>query len=395
MPSLKNEKYLLPIGIFVGAVLLSVLLLFTAPEAKKRPQGAVAPMVDVAGIEKGDFPVVIEAMGKVVAAQEIELIAQVSGEVITAAESFVPGGVVNAGELLLNIDPKDYELELARQQANYDIELGQQKKARKELEILRSSGSKGPKDKYLVLRGPQLKQAEVGLQKAQLDLERTKVSTPFNAMITETKVNLGTKVSTQQSLATLVGTDEYWVQLSVSIDQIPWVLTGEGSSPAQIRLNGGRGAIRYGKVARIVGQLEQSSRLAPVIISIEDPLQLNTQQEKLSPVLLGDYVSVSVFGKTLNNVYRAPHHFVRNGNIVWAARNEKMVFVPIEVLHKDREFVYFTADELIPDERIVTSEIATPINGMKIEIKINNADNLANSQHNVAQHASAATSHAQ
>ena len=372
-------------GVLAFALVLASVLLYTSPEAKKRPQGAIAPIVGVVSVEQGDFPVTIHALGEVVPAQQIELIAQASGEIIEISDDFVPGGLVQVGKQLLQIDPEDYRLEMAKHQANYDIELGQQQKARKELEIVKRSGSSGPKDQYLVLRGPQLKQVEADLARAKLNLSRTKVRMPFNAMVVQRHVNLGTKVTAQQALATLVGTDEYWVQLSVAVDQLPWLLSGEQGSQAEIKLNGGRGAMRYGKVFRIVGQLEGSSRLAPVLISIHDPLQLQAvEQERLPPLLLGDYVAVTVFGKTLTAVYRAPHHYIRNGNILWTARDEKMVFVPVNILHKDRDYVYFKA-ELLQDERIVTSNIATPINGMRIETKPHNAQSTTAENQKIAQ----------
>lgn len=367
------QKYGLPVAVLIAALIIAWLLLKTPPQAHKGQKVVIAPMVDVVRIEKGSFPVLIQVMGQVIPAKEIELVAQVSGEIVEVSDSFVSGGIVRLGQSLLKIDPQDYQLELDKQKAAYEIELGQQQKARKDLEILRRSGSKLPKDQYLILRGPQLKQAEIELQKAKLSLDRTNIKAPFNAMVVKTNVNLGAKATAQQALATLVGTDEYWVQLSVPVDQIQWVLTGEHGSHAEIRLNGGRGAIRNGRVARIVGQLQQSSRLAPVIVSIDDPLQLAADQERLPPLLLGDYVDVTVHGKELSAVYRTPHHYIRNGNIVWTARAEKMVFIPVDILHKDREYTYFKAD-LIADERIVISEIATPVDGMTIEVKDNTAE---------------------
>ena len=375
------NRFLLPLGILLFAVVVAGLLWIIKPEAEKQKQRPASMAVDVLPVEQGDYPVIVQAMGEVIAFREVQLSAQVGGEIVDTSEFFAPGGLVKAGEPLLQIDKRDYEFELSRQQAvyqqaegKYEIELGQQKNARRDLELLYKNNPLKTQDKYLVLRGPQLKQAEAELQraraeleKAQLDLERTQVRAPFNALIVERQVNLGTKVSPQQSLATLVNTDKYWIKISVPVDKLPWLEVGENGTQARVIMSNGRGE-REGYLSRVVGRLEDSSRLAPLIININDPLLLQTENaDSKKPMLLGDYVSVKLSGRLLNNVFRVPHHYVRNGDIVWIARDQRMVFVPITILHKDREFVYFNA-ELQQDEQIITSNIATPIDGMSIQI---------------------------
>jgi RND family efflux transporter MFP subunit len=381
MPKIAANRILLPIGITVFALIVAILLLANRPEAKKRPQGPIALVVDVIPVEKGDFPVIVLAMGEVSAFREVELSAQVGGEIVGTAEHFAPGGLVKAGEPLIRIDARDYELEVARQEALfrqaegvYEIEQGQQKNARQDLALLNRDRPEKTTDTYLVLRGPQLKQAEAELRRARADLdrarlnlERTQVHAPFNALIVERRVDLGTKVSSQQALATLIDTDEYWIKVSVPVDKLPWLEVGENGSYTVVQMSNARGE-RDGRLVRIVGRLEEGSRLAPLIVSVKDPLLLqseNTGDKK--PMLLGDYVTVTINGRVLQDVYRVPHHYVRNGNIVWTARDQKMVFVPVEVLHKDREYVYFNA-ELQQNERIIISNIATPIDGMQIQI---------------------------
>lgn len=385
MSSLSLNRILLPGGIVFVALITAISLLLIQPEAKKRERPAVAPIVDVVPLEKGDFPVIVHAMGEVVPQLQIELTTQVSGEIVDTSENFAPGGLVSAGEVLLQIDPRDYELEVARQEAffrqaeaAYEIELGQQKNARRDLELISKDGLATTKDTYLVLRGPQLKQAKAemkragaDLDKARLNLDRTKIHAPFNALIVERNVNLGAKVSPQQALATLANTDQYWVRISVPVDKLPWLQAGEHGTEAVVRLSNGRGE-RKGRIERVEGHLEQGSRLASLIVSIDDPLLLQVDGNTESrPMLLGDYVTVTLNGRMLSGVYRVPHSYVRNGDIVWAARDEKVAFVPVTILHKDREYVYFKAD-LHQDDVVITSNIATPIEGMPIQI--NNGD---------------------
>ncbi len=381
MPKTTVDRFLLPVGIFSTALIIGGLLYFIKPEAKKREAQPSILAVDVVPVEQGNFPVIVQAMGEVIASREVQLSAQVGGEIVSTSEYFAPGGLVKAGEQLLQIDARDYKFELSRQQAfyrqaeaKYEIELGQQTNARRDLELLNQNNPRRTQDTYLVLRGPQLKQAEAemkraraDLDKAELNLERTHVLAPFNALIVERQVNLGTKVSPQQTLATLVDTDKYWIKIFVPVNKLPWLEVGDSGTKARVIMSNERGE-REGYLSRVVGQLEETSRLAPLIVSINDPLLLQTENTgNIKPMLLGDYVSVVLSGRVLQGVYRVPHHYVRNDDIVWIARNKRMVFVPINILHKDREFVYFNAD-IQQDEQVIISNIATPIDGMSIQI---------------------------
>ena len=74
--------------------------------------------------------------GQVVAGREVEVSAQVAGEVQSVSEVFVDGGVVRAGDLLVQIDPFDYRTALAERRAQLD-------EAMAELKALREVAAKG------------------------------------------------------------------------------------------------------------------------------------------------------------------------------------------------------------------------------------------------------------
>ena len=73
------------------------------------------------------------------AARDIVLSSRVNGQVLSVEESFTLGGRVQAGELLLRLDPSDYkqalvmrESEMLQVKAELAIEEGQQRVARRE-----------------------------------------------------------------------------------------------------------------------------------------------------------------------------------------------------------------------------------------------------------------------
>jgi multidrug efflux pump subunit AcrA (membrane-fusion protein) len=154
-----------------------------------------AMLVEVVNVEAGTFRPRIVAMGVVRPEQEIELSPRVSGEILSLSETFTPGGFVEAGEVLLTIDPADYEANLLEREsalhqaeADLQMELGRQDVAKKDYELLDRELS--PDNRALVLREPQLNAARARIEaamaavrRAELDLERTQVRAPFDAHI--------------------------------------------------------------------------------------------------------------------------------------------------------------------------------------------------------------------
>lgn len=83
------------------------------PERKKPPARKSVP-VEVLQAKQHNGTLDVVASGVVVPYREVRLSAQVGGEVVFKAESLSPGRFVNEGDILLRIDPRDFEIEVAR-----------------------------------------------------------------------------------------------------------------------------------------------------------------------------------------------------------------------------------------------------------------------------------------
>ncbi len=318
----------------------------------------------------GTYPVKIELMGQVIPAHETALKSQVSGKIIKVSPEFIPGGFIKKDEVILQIDPTDYELDikikkslLRQANAALKLELGQQKIAQKELEIIKQSTGKSFSGNSLALRKPQLEQARANIAAAQaqleiseLNLSRTKITAPFNALISKRLSDLGNVTSPQEVLAILVNIDEYWIDVETPVHNIRWLETG---AKAIISFNSNYSE-RTGSLLKITGFLNQDSRLAHLIISAPNPLQG-------SPLILQDYVRVILIGKTINDAAKISLSYLHDNNSVWIMREGKLVITPVVIVHEDRKFAYITKG-IAHNDQIITSNIITPINGMTVEI---------------------------
>ena len=105
-------------GVLLGAGVLSYTLMATAPQSARKPPSREARLVDVVTLRPGEQQVTVTAYGEVEASQRIAVSAQVSGRVTYLSPQFVPGQRVQQGEVLLEIDPSDYQVALDNALAN-------------------------------------------------------------------------------------------------------------------------------------------------------------------------------------------------------------------------------------------------------------------------------------
>jgi len=412
------------LGVVAGAVAVSVHWMKHPPTAERRPRGRTARLVEVREVEPRSIPVVVAAQGTVVPAREIDLSARVGGEIVALAGQLIPGGRFEAGERLVELDRRDYELavrraetradaaaaeidsaeaeiarcrmDLARAQWDLAMEMGAQAVARREYELMGTELDDG--DLALVLREPQLRQAEaaceaaeaavrkaeaartaavasreeaeVALAEARLDLARTTVRVPFNAAVGRRHVDVGAQVSASTPLASLVGTDEYWVVVSVPVDELRWIripgYNSDDGSPARVRYPAAWGddAGRPGTVKQLLMEVEHEGRMARLLVSVPDPLHLAAGADERRPLILGGYVHVDIEGRTLDDVFRLDRRHLRDGHQVWVmGPDDRLEIRDVTVAWSGGDHVC-VADGLAAGDRLVTSDLGAPVEGM-------------------------------
>ncbi len=254
---IKIGKTVVPLMlILVGGAAWSYFKATAAVMERITPRRQVT-VVDVRTVHQGDATTLVSAMGTVVAARQVTLKAQVSGVVQWVSDRLIPGGLIVKGKKLLSLEPADYEVAVRKAQsalkdaqAALAIEQGSQNIAREELRLLSELSGEAVAQTDLALRKPHLARAqaditsaEADLRQAELNLNRTKVNVPFNAMIVERNVNLGAYVGSQDTLATIVGTDQFWIEAVVSLDQLSLIdLDHPGGCPAAVLSQSGGGS---------------------------------------------------------------------------------------------------------------------------------------------------------
>ena len=323
-------------------------------------------------------------MGTVIAARRTTLAPEVSGKIVKMSEFVIPGAIVSKGQQLVKIDPRDYETiveknrgSLAQTRMNLRLEQGNQEIAEQEYQML--SEQVDGRYKELVLRQPQLNNAQAALdaaqaslEKAKLDVKRCTIEAPFNGIIEQKHIDLGAMVSPSAPLVTVVGTDAYWVEVLMPVDKLRWIrIPGaketEGS-PVRVfnEFAWGDDVYRQGRILRLQGNLEEKGRMARLLVEVKDPLALTEENSEKPQLLIGSYVEVAISGKKLSNVIAIDREYVHNGNEIWLVDSDDQLNIrPVDIVFGNRNTVY-VKDSLSAGRQIVTSDIAAPVEGMAL-----------------------------
>ncbi len=375
-------RYVLPLAALAAGFIITLLLLKSGPQARPMPSRSSSIMVETTTVAFGNYPAQIQAMGVVTPSRSVEVRPQVSGQVIEISEKLVPGGRFTKGEILLQLDPTDYRLLRDQQkdavtQAENDlaIEQGKQLVVQREYELLGESVSEA--EKQLMLRKPQLSSLQTALStsqakldQAELNLARTTIRAPYDGIIGELNVNIGSWVSTSSALATIIGDQTYWIEASVAEKQLQWITipTAEDKRTSTVRIYNpsawGETTFRDGSVIKLLPGLESQGRMARLLVAVSDPLsQMETNVGK-PPLLLDSYVRLEITGKTIPNSVQLPREYLRDGNKVWLFGDDStLAFREISIGFKNRDNVLVTSG-ISKEDRVITSDIATPVEGL-------------------------------
>jgi RND family efflux transporter MFP subunit len=367
-------------------------LVHSAPEAKKKPPVKISPLVRVQTIYPETVSTIIPAMGTVIPAREVNLKSRVAGEIVSVHPEFIDGGFIKKGTRILEIDDADYKLAVIRKKSDViaaryllQLEQGHQAVAKREWELLNNGKPAGTMESELALRKPHLEKAksdlaaaEADLNQALLDLERTKIIAPFNLIIRSKNVEIGSQVSSQGSLADVVDIDEYWLRVSVPADRLGWIdiPVDRQSSGAEAQIKYRNKEVTKGAVIRLLSDLEPEGKMARLLISIKDPLGISDQEkpgqhDNRPPLLIGEYVKAEIKGRQIKDAFRIPRTALRDNSHIWlAGADNKLIIQPIKTIWRSKDMV-IVKDHLQPGDRLIVSELSTPVEGMLLTIEDN------------------------
>jgi len=379
-------------GILAAGIIGMVVMVALKPEPPKVQPAKTSPLMIVARAEMQWGPLKIRGHGSVQPVREIDVASEVSGKVVDISEDFVGGGVFRQGQSLLRVDPSDYVNAVAVAEAEvtqrkYDVLTAEEEVtvAKDEWERLknRTDVSELPESTdlgILVLKEPQLAAARAHLQSAEASLadarkrlERTHIRAPFNGIVRQKSADLGQFISPGQIVGRIYSTDAVEIRVplssrSASLVEGLWSRDTAGRqahTPATISSTVGKRRYEYaGYIHRIEGAIETSTRTIGVVVRVDGAYE---SQDDRPPLFVGTFAAVELQGITPREYYGIPRSALREGNLVWVIKNERLSIVPVEVLQEIDNIAYITGD-LDGEPMVVTSTHSVIADGMTVRV---------------------------
>ncbi len=388
---MKKTSNVICLILIVISIIFTLYNLLSKPTMMRGKPASMAPSASVFRVETGSIPIYIETVATLIPFQSITLKSKVAGTVEYLSDEFETGAIITKNTTLLSLQKRDYEnavrkLEatLAKTKADYDVELGYQKIVQEELKqlegIMATSAARDELHTELTLRKPQLNQvlsdlaiAEANLLDAKYDLEETEIKAPFDALILTRAVSIGQHISANETLAELVSVSKYLADVAIPIDALynNDLLTYKNKEvPIEVITN--YGEKWEGKLEQIVSALTTDSRMGKVIVSVEDPLALLENNNKV-PLLLGDQVNIRILAGSYDDVIKLPRSAVFNNENIWLVNSENILkYKKIDIVWSDGDNVYVKGSQLPNNSLVLHSGINNPVENLAIKPTIIN-----------------------
>ena len=384
----RTKKHIVHVVLTLGVIALgaTVFLVLTAgkPQLKRSRPPVPVPMVRALKVNTGPQVITIRGEGTVKPLREIQLIPEVSGKVVYTSPALVDGGGFKKGQVLLRIDPVDYELAITLARARVKDSESRLKVAEEEAAAAREewrllykdSSESADEPPALVAKVPQLAAARAklaadraDLRKALLNLERTRLAAPFNGRVSQENVDIGQYVSIAQPLASLFSTEAAEIVVPLDDAALYWFYvpgftpgTGPGAAVKISARIAGRALTWSGRVVRAEGKLDERTRMINVVVHVDKPYATRP------PLAVGLFVTAQIQGRTLENATVIPRAALREDSRVWVVDGEgRLNFRRVTVARLGSRHAIISSG-LKDGERVVTSSLNIVTDGMKVRV---------------------------
>lgn len=394
----KNRlQLILPAILLLSGIVVAWAMMVTRPRLVRQIPKNEVPLVSVIQVQPQTIRLNIHSQGIVMPRNEIDLIPEVAGKVIYLHPDFVAGGFFGRNDLLVTIDPRDYDYAIAQAQAQIAeakrqlaMEEAQADQSRNEWKAL---GEGAPS--ALAMREPQLaearaklKAAEASLTLARIKRSRCELRAPFTGRLQSKNIGLGQFIQLGDRLARIYSTDVAEIRLPLATSQLGFLDLPLGVPQSQagvIRQSLGQalergpkvslsaqfaGVIQIweGRIVRTEGYLNESTGELFAVAEVKNPY---LQKDNHSPLLSGLFVQAEIEGKAIPDVFVLPQLAMNASKEVLRVDNEqKLHILGVNVLRNEPDRI-LVKEGLNAGDQLVVSGIDVPVEGMTIRINEN------------------------
>lgn len=373
-------KISLPIILIAAAALAAVALFAARTPAVQKPAPPPTLLVDVAVAKREPVTFVVRSQGVVAPRTRTTMVSEVSGTIVEVAPAFVAGGFFAKGDVLVRIDPRNYQTAMKRATAavaqaktKVATENALAGYAYQDWERLRSLEAADRPASDLTLRKPQvaealaqLESAEADLEKATEDLDRTVIRAPYDGMVREKRADIGQFVNTGTPLAETFATDYAEIRLPIPQTELRYMaldkLSDGGALHATLSADvGGVSRNWTAEIVRTEGVFDPDTRVLHLVAQVLEPYMAGRE-----PLRIGTFVSAAIQGTSAGEVFVIPRHSLERGRTLWVV-DDDLTIEPreLDILRADEGFAYVAAG-LADGERYTVTPPENALPGIRV-----------------------------
>jgi len=237
--------------------------------------------VGVAAVQQRDFPVYLTGLGSVQAFNTVALKSRIDGQIMQV--NFEEGQDVKQGELLIQIDPRPYNVALQTANANLQRDEAQLNNAKVQYERMKALYAGG----VIAKQDLDTQEASFGqyegtiaadkaaIENAKLNLAYTHVTSPINGRIGLRQVDIGNYVQASSTTPMVVITQLHPIAIVFTLpeDQLQVVRQRmkEGTLVVDVYGRDDQTKLSTGKLLTIDNQIDQTTGTAKLKAVFENP----------------------------------------------------------------------------------------------------------------------------
>tara|TARA_R110002073_G_scaffold63490_3_gene158980 strand:- start:4685 stop:5851 length:1167 start_codon:yes stop_codon:yes gene_type:complete len=379
------KQLIIAIIVVVFGVANMVMLIKSGPKLDPHPVVPLAPLVRVVTVNPETIQMTATTHGTVAPRTESELTPEVSGRVLAVSPAMVSGGFFKKDDVLVTVEPLDYELALVQAKASLaraesELNIARRANSRQidlsEKNLTSDSQSDDALNRFRVAEA-NLQESRARLAKAERDLARTQLLAPFDGRVRSKRVDVGQFVNRGNPIATIYATDYVEVRLPIKDEELEFVkmpIAGNSNASdkqlAAVKLNASFGGDEYqwlGEVVRTEGEIDPQTRMVNVVARVLSPYETDNEKPPLS---IGLFVSAEIQGQAFDNVIVLPRIALRGKSQVYVVdAQNRLQFRDVVVLREVEDQIYIKGG-LEAGERVCISPLETALDGMMVRMPI-------------------------
>ncbi len=413
-------KLVVPVAILGGAFMAFQYMQFTKPTVQRRAVTERVYFIDTVVAAKSTVAPQLKLYGIIVAGREVQLRPLVSGRVVRVGKTFAEGGIVEKGDLLVEIDRFDYEVDVTERKTQLkeararlkeiradlggekalikqdrdQIELRKRDTVRRKVLLKKGAGTEKLLDDSKIALNSQeqrlnerirrvttlearliqqtsaIDRVELALARAQRNLRDTKLVAPFDGFLREISTEIGKRVSINDPIARLTDARRFEAEFQVSDAQYGRLVsdgTVIGKPAAVVWKTSGRNFLFPAEIARVSGRVSSVSGG----VNLFARLASTTIKTPLRP---GVFVEVQITDRPFEKVFRLPDDALHDGRYIYVVVDERLERRAVQIAGRVGNDI-LVRGKIVDGDKVVARTFPEIGPGLKVNVPASSARN--------------------